>query len=134
MNWNLDGLVGHRVIQLHHDHHDERLIFVTPHTKIAWQAEGECCSYSYFNDILGVDALLGQIVTAVDHIDVPDNAWANDSERMHYGIRLTTERGYTDIIYRNESNGYYSGSCYVTADTSLDGTQQITSDWSLDDR
>lgn len=127
----LDDLVGHRVIQLNVEPDGSRLIFVTPYTKIAWQVEGDCCSHSYFHDILGVDTLLGHVVTAVDLVDVPDNDWNDNDERCHYGIRLTTERGYADIIYRNESNGYYGGYCEPTADTSLDGTKKVTEDWTL---
>jgi hypothetical protein len=48
-----------------------------------------------------------------------------------YGYKIITDRGHCDIIFRNESNGYYGGYMMytpVTYDTST-GFTEIIDDW-----
>lgn len=115
------------------DDHD-RLVFETDHGPVAYFVDGDCCSHSWFNDILGVDCLLGGTVTATESISM------NEAESSHaydvlqdYGIKITTDKGYADIVYRNSSNGYYGGSCHVDDCAHINLHMiRISGDWSRD--
>lgn len=81
---------------------------------VAYAAEGDCCSRSWFNHLSGLDALLGQTVIAVQvkpmsEIPGTGDGWESDELKI-YGWTLTTPRGYVDLEMRNSSNGYYGGS------------------------
>lgn len=93
---------------------------------ITYEVFGECCSHSWFNDILGVDNILPSLIVDVQEISleeigldfsqeiaekvfhIPDE----DQDYIQiYGYKIITTRGICDIIFRNESNGYYGGWC-----------------------
>ena len=107
-------LVGRKVtgISISEDH--ETLAFDTDKGTIVYTALGGCCSESWFADITGVCELLrGGAVKTVETIDmagynVDDGRGRQECDEA-YGIKLVTDRGYTDIVFRNSSNGYYGG-------------------------
>lgn len=75
-------------------------------------AVGDCCSSTWFEDIFSPKQLIGGVVTKTENIDVPQPDQEDEYEFLEdYGIRITTDLGVCDIIYRNSSNGYYSGYC-----------------------
>ena len=113
---------------------NERLVFDTDQGRLAYRTEGDCCSYSFFNDIIGLDNLLGHEVTAVDSVDLDDIPNDGYDSIAAYGLKLTTHRGYVDIVFRNVSNGYYGGWCSLDPDTTVpaDYLQLLVSDWSRD--
>lgn len=80
---------------------------------ITFVAEGDCCSESWFADVLGVGALFGEEITGVQILEMPDVDQADPRNRQEstdaYGFRLTTVKGQTTIAFRNSSNGYYGG-------------------------
>lgn len=105
---------------------------------VSYYADGDCCSESWFADITGVAALLGGTVTAADSVDlegynVEDGRCRQDYDEA-YGWKLTTDKGYADIVFRNSSNGYYGGSIELVTER-LSGwlgdkaMQDITDDW-----
>lgn len=78
--------------------------------------EGDCCSVSWFNDVMGVSALIGKVITKVEDTggpadyEVEEESGRHDDECIQvYGFRITTLGGYCDIVFRNASNGYYGG-------------------------
>jgi len=76
-----------------------------------FHAVGDCCSESWFADIIGVSYLLNCEVYSV--VDIED-CYANDDRSRQerdiiYGIKITTNKGICDIVFRNSSNGYYGG-------------------------
>lgn len=84
--------------------------FTTRRKTYTYSAEGDCCSVSYINDLINVQALLRQEVKGVIEKDLP----GVDSEDEYnciraYGFTLVTKAGYFDLVFRNESNGYYGG-------------------------
>ena len=93
----------------------QALLFQTTGGDLDVNVDADCCSYSWIEHIelpaLGFPA----IVTAVDHLDMPD---ATGESKFHsdpdvlafYGFKITTDRGEIVIDYRNDSNGYYGGS------------------------
>lgn len=95
----------------------------------------DCCSETWFADIIGIKNLLGQQVIAVEILDVPKEMETPDRTRQeddaYYGIRIKTKLGDCDIIYRNSSNGYYGGSEYKMTLEEGDELEwePITDDW-----
>jgi hypothetical protein len=82
---------------------------------IDFVTEGDCCSETWFADIVGVEALLDSLIVLAEEVDVPDIA--DDRGRQEsdsfYGFRIFTTKGCCDFVYRNSSNGYYGGNCYL---------------------
>jgi len=89
--------------------------FNTSSGSLVYEASGECCSESWFADVIAVDALIGANVYSVEEIDIPDGIEVDD-ERVRddvtkaYGYKITGSRGVATIAFRNSSNGYYGGS------------------------
>lgn len=82
---------------------------------VRWDTYGDCCSETWFADIVGVEALLHRRILAIETIDMSaigygtgDGRSRQDSD-LAYGMKLATELGICDIVYRNSSNGYYGG-------------------------
>jgi hypothetical protein len=96
-----------------------------------YETEGDCCSETWFAEIIGVDALIGATVTATEDLEVPvkeDGHTRQDSDEF-YGQSIATDRGRAQIVYRNSSNGYYGGSASLTSTTPPGDWRQITDDW-----
>jgi hypothetical protein len=94
---------------------------------IVAHAEGDCCSHSWIENVQGVEQLLDSRVVSVEDIEMPEptaeptvkgessefvhNRYGHYEEQMaYYGCKITTEKGFATIDYRNSSNGYYGGS------------------------
>ena len=112
---------------------ESRLTFDTDAGQVSYEVEGDCCSSSYFHDVVGVEHLLSNgPVTAFEEVDLQpgdpgyhdpncEGSWTgpaacggNHDAIAVYGYRLTTEHPKfgpvsTVIAFRNDSNGYYGG-------------------------
>jgi hypothetical protein len=93
----------------------------------------DCCSETWFADIVGVEALLGNQIVGVEIRDLPDpqdGRCRQDSDAV-YGFSLKTAKGVCDFVYRNSSNGYYGGSLEKIKElTELpEKLQKIETDW-----
>jgi len=109
------------------------LIFETDSGKMHYVTDADCCSETWFADITGVDALLGVVVKDAVRIDLdePKDGRTRQEEDQAYGVKITTERGVCDIVYRNSSNGYYGGGCSLAVDyNGATNVREITDDWS----
>lgn len=112
-----DKLIGRKIKSLKLSSGESYLLFDTDEDQILWEAEGDCCSESWFADIINFAALIDGTVISVEDIDLPDAFVQKASEdnrcrQLHdnfYGIRIATDLGICDIVYRNSSNGYYGG-------------------------
>lgn len=111
--------------------------------EVVLYAAGDCCSLSWFNDILGVDALLGGTIRAIESIEMPDprSEEARKKEEKDgdylafYGYKITTDKGHVTLAFRNSSNGYYGGSIeladvYAQMLKDVKTWKPITDDWS----
>lgn len=110
---DMKGLEGKTIIGLRIGADESLLVFDTPEGHIAYAARGDCCSESWFADINGISALIGGTVQSAETIPL-DNYNVDDGRTRQeydeaYGWKLTTNRGYVDIVMRNSSNGYYGG-------------------------
>lgn len=128
-------LFGCKVVRLSVSVGEQDLVFWTENKgPIVYSTEADCCSETWFADITGVKALLGEVITTAQHVHMPD-ASQDDRSRQDfdsfYGIRLTTPKGDVDIVYRNSSNGYYGGSLTGPSDRPPEQgvLHDITDDW-----
>jgi len=87
--------------------------FTTETSKIAYLTEADCCSETWFSEIINLDFLINQVVTEVVELDMPEFDDGNGRQRYDkfYGYRVATPAGHCTIAFRNSSNGYYGGSC-----------------------
>jgi hypothetical protein len=80
-----------------------------------WDTYGDCCSETWFADIVGVEALIQRPIVKIETIDMSAIGYGVDDGRSRqdsdsaYGMKITSDRGICDIVYRNSSNGYYGG-------------------------
>jgi hypothetical protein len=107
------NLVGRTITAMFVNEDQSILVFATNTGDVSLSAMGDCCSESWFADLLGVDVILGQEIKSVEEVplpnyDVNDGRGRQDEDHV-YGFRFTTGRGYADLIFRNSSNGYYGG-------------------------
>ena len=92
-----------------------KLLFDTDAGFFVYEVEGDCCSSSWYSDLLNVEVLLGERMLSVAADGLPDGyAMPEDDEESGsyfqvYGYTLKTQYGACNIIFRNESNGYYGG-------------------------
>jgi hypothetical protein len=116
----LSDLVGKRVESLEVDSDEQHYLrFTTNDGIFCFEVEGECCSESWFADIIGVDCLLGGTIATINEIEMdklPDDGRGREEEDLYYSIKITTNMGVTDIIWRNSSNGYYGGSLVLVSE------------------
>jgi len=77
------------------------------------EVDGDCCSSSFFDKESkeDVQGLLGQELKLVEHVVcgdvfVKDDDWV---DTIIYALKITTNKQSISVMWRNESNGYYSG-------------------------
>jgi hypothetical protein len=97
----------------------------------AYLAYGDCCSETWFADITGVTALIGGTVAEAAEVEMQavDDGRTRQDEDEFYGVKLRTEKGIADIVYRNSSNGYYGGSIGLWEGDLPGNMASITDDW-----
>lgn len=108
------------------------LIFDTNEGDVTYQTESECCSETWFADITGVDALIGgtvQNATEVEMESVVDGRTRQEEDEF-YGVKIFTNKGYSSIVYRNSSNGYYGGEIRLRQMPRPELLEVITDEWS----
>ena len=104
-----------------------------------WETEGDCCSESWFSDIVNPQALFGAVVLAVECIEMEQIGYSVEDGRCRqevdtaYGYKITTNKGWCDIVFRNSSNGYYGGwASESVCDASIfAGWQRVLDDWGV---
>lgn len=134
----MKNLIGEKVLAVYVAHEDQtELVFQTDKGYLGYVLDADCCSVSWFADIIGVQALIGQVVTHAEDIELEgvmqDDRCRQDMDRF-YGIKLTTGKGYVDIVFRNSSNGYYGGTIddgnwYLEGCFNLNNFVKIEDDW-----
>lgn len=72
----------------------------------------DCCSETWLYSVRNFDALKEPVEEIVEidlsHIDPKDGLGRQDEDDVH-GFGLKTAAGVFEIVYRNSSNGYYTG-------------------------
>lgn len=106
---------------------DNTIIVLTDYEgkKHIYEAYGDCCSYSWFSHINNLSNLLdSEILEVIEKKEsfeatkeqLADKSGLNSDEwefeyLQVYMYTFKTKKGYSDIEFRNDSNGYYGGSC-----------------------
>jgi hypothetical protein len=80
---------------------------------LCYKTLADCCSETWFADILNPDFVVGHKVRFVEemdmgHYDTDDGRTRQEYDQV-YGFRISTDAGQCDIVFRNSSNGYYGG-------------------------
>ena len=105
-------LIGKTVKSIYIDRESqEYLKFRTDTGDFVYKTDGDCCSETWFADIIGIASLLNEKIINVEEIEMPectDNR-TRQEEDVIYCYKIQTCKGHTDIIFRNSSNGYYGG-------------------------
>lgn len=97
---------------------------------IIWQALGDCCSNSYFQDVQSLD-FKGRVLSIEESTLEAADRYSSlpnevDGIYMSYHFYLIkSECGRLDIGFRNESNGYYDG--YILALYPCSAADEFTS-------
>ena len=93
-----------------HGQNKETVTFHCENGDYVFLADGDCCSQTYINSVEGPKE--GTV------LEVREPEWGcttsedtEDGSTQNYKATLVIEgKGFLDIEYRNESNGYYGGS------------------------
>jgi hypothetical protein len=90
--------------------------------------DGDCCSVSWWADVIGAYSAYGGLITCVKSLDLPQNEQerSRQEEDRVYGYEITTDFGAVTLAFRNSSNGYYGGTAY---DVDFENADKI--DWSV---
>lgn len=127
-------LVGATVTALLLDKGEGSAFFVTDRGIVEARCEGDCCSETWFADIVGVSNLFAE-VDKVEDIPLPDFVNVEDgrgrqSQDQAYAVRISTALGSCEFVYRNSSNGYYGGNISVLKHEALpDGLREVVEDF-----
>ena len=131
----MKDLIGKVVKEMYVNQDQSLLKFETDQGSFIYEAVGDCCSETWFADIIfGFKFFNGTKVQEVTDLDIPEwlSGYFNKDGRTRqeydevYGYRIKTEssRDYRwasdsvvcDVIFRNSSNGYYGGWCELITD------------------
>lgn len=129
----LDKLIGRVITKIElEDTNQHTLIISTNEGQLSYAVEGDCCSESWFSDIVGIKNLVGAKISRIEEI-TDELKWYNTDDGRNrqecdsvYGYRIFGYRhdGYEillgEIIFRNSSNGYYGGSLYEESEIPKD--------------
>lgn len=130
------GIVGKELVGIAVEQGGDRLILAFMDGSYRCVAvEGDCCSHSYWHEILGAKGCYGGVVTTVRELEMskvldPEYG-AMDEDIKAYGYAVDTTLGSVRFVFRNESNGYYGGwACDEDGDkTFSDWTYVDSNDW-----
>lgn len=126
-------LIGKTVKRLRVSEDQGILAFDTDQGIVAYETDADCCSETWFADILGIKELIGGTVTGVEELDMPEHHMEDSRSRQDYdvlyGWRLKLRPGSTEIIFRNSSNGYYGGSIALREGTLPENMKDISAEW-----
>lgn len=141
-------LVGKVILSMWVNENQSLLKFVTNQGELVYTTEGDCCSETWFADIL-FDYRFNTVnpVVEVEELEVPEfvNKLASRDGRTRqeydlvYGYKITlSDNTSVNIIFRNSSNGFYYGWCEFLDTTNSwyerklkeSSWEQVLGDWS----
>ena len=129
-------LIGKKIKRIFVNEDQSVMFFETDKVNFAYSVGGDCCSESWFADVIGTNFLLTGTVVKVEEVNmygynVDDGRTRQECDEA-YGYKIFTDKGQADIIFRNSSNGYYGGYLNdVEIDVDIPATaKEITEDWS----
>jgi hypothetical protein len=106
-------LVGKKILDVEVGNSESLIRFTIENgDPLIYVCEGDCCSETWFSEILNLDFLINHTVSEVRELDMPryDDGNTRQEHDQLYGYKIATEAGHCAIVFRNSSNGYYGGS------------------------
>lgn len=129
----MDRLIGSVVNSVYISEDQQIMVFDTSNGIFAYETEADCCSETWFADLVGLQALIGSKITGCVEAtvqSVEDGRSRQDIDTV-YGYKIETARGVCDIVFRNSSSGWYGGSiCLLDPIVVKSELTRITEDWS----
>lgn len=122
---DFEALVGRTIHEVRLSGTDTIYFRVGPEEWLTYQAEGDCCSTSWFEHIAGAGLVIGREVLSAGAYEIEPTieqkaleALADEPARdgeciQNYYYKISTLGGDMHLEMRNSSNGYYGG--YITA-------------------
>jgi hypothetical protein len=103
---NISVLIGKTIT--HIERTDETLIFTCSNgDRYKMYHQQECCEYVYIEDIVGeLSDLIGTPIMKAE--ETTNSEYEDYTSRTWTFYKFATVRGYVDIRWLGESNGYYS--------------------------
>jgi hypothetical protein len=95
------------------------LLLETDTGVISLALDADCCSASYFEEqsVLDLKALVGQELVSIEHTESRKEDVDNDvCVTKYHALLVRTDKESITVDWRNESNGYYDGSCDIYVD------------------
>lgn len=98
---------------------DRSSLFFENGDSARFELDGDCCSTSDFTDdaMLAFKELIGRTIVSIEDRDgsssqaVEEKYPEGDQLSWHFLV-ITTDKGHVTIDWRNDSNGYYDGTCF----------------------
>jgi len=99
------------------------LVFLNKTGQWVYSPEDDCCSTSSFKSIENAENIINEWIIGIEEKPaygflIEEHLCERNTVTI-YGYTLKTNKGYCDIEFRNESNGYYGGSCEFINDAQL---------------
>lgn len=126
----MNELVGKTFSSVLMSEGNDYLVFKGTDAIVAYLASGDCCSVSWFEAITNVENLIDSEILSVEskEFEVPEDPEGKFDCLQCFGWTIKTAKGYADIEFRNDSNGYYGGEASYLMHgfiTEKDGTQYL---------
>lgn len=105
-------LIGKKIVDVKIAVDKQAMLFVSEDgAEFIARTDGDCCSYSWIENVEMPALGFPFKVIAIDDLDLPGSQ--NDHPDYDclsvYGAKVVTDKGEMVIDYRNSSNGYYGG-------------------------
>lgn len=129
-------LLGKKIIAIEIADTKDYLKFITDSEPVFMQVEADCCSTSWIEH-MSLPALPA-VCLKIENVEMPQPSKEEDERHIllnnifmeacepedrclrFYGFKITTDKGYIDIEYRNSSNGFYYGWMRFVSDPDID--------------
>ena len=86
-----------------------------PAGTVVYYGYGDCCSETYFSDVLNQSNIIGKKITRVEEVELIEGDYNARKSRQEednvYGFKIYAGDVFCLVTMRNCSNGYYGGSC-----------------------
>lgn len=112
---------------------DDLVLIFSGEAPLVVAVEGDCCSHSYWHEVIGAASCYGGVITGTRQLNLPEPDQGGHECLQAYGYAVDTTLGSVRFVFRNESNGYYGGWANdVKGVRELDPSQYVaveTNDW-----
>jgi hypothetical protein len=107
----LEEMLGKTIVEIKGTKHDKQMLFITENECFKFWHEQQCCESVTVEDITGdLSDLIGEpllMAESVSKHEIVETEWEDRSRKWTF-YKFATRKGYVDIRWVGESNGYYS--------------------------